>query len=623
MASPTEINPLPKELDAGMMIRRALFLLVLVLLTLYYLAYDFKGLSHPIGMEQAQVGRQIARGEKYMTKCIVPVRLAQVNEHLAEEDGEGKTVKFSQVPETYHAPLNPMLNSMVLSINPDLWKWDAKGVIYTPDLLIAGMAMVLLLSSIGVTYLLVSRIFDTRIGGVTAFLMLLCQLLWRYAQSGLPQMLMLFLFSFATYFLYKAVENQQQGKPIYVWICLAAGFFALLALSHWLAVWLFLGLAVFSAFYFNPKGIQTAILVAIFGLICLFWAFHNYRNTGDILGAGRYAFYSGLAVGSESQLLRDFEQRSGVLAFDGLGRKVITIFLGQLTSLYGYLGSIVAAPLFFLSLLHPFRRKEIADFRWCILAMWVFGTIGMSLFGIKPFTSLNSTDVLVLNEATDSNNLHMLFIPLFTAYGLAFLSVLWNRLNLPMHQPIVRNGHFVLAILLSALPFMLGMPLNLVHTAQLPKQAKCHHPYYIPRSIGSLTAAMKENEVIVTDIPWATAWYADRLSLWVPKNKKQFYKLQEYGRGHGEEIAGILFTATTLRAPMDEITNTSLSDGNYTDWQEVILRYPISSRTGGIDIMQNQSEFPFKQPFPIGGNVFYTDPAHAEAYVEDLKSARE
>ncbi len=186
MATTTEINPLPKELDAGMMIRRALFLLVLVLLTLYYLAYDFKGLSHPIGMEQATVGRQIARGEKYMTKSIIPVRLAQINEHLAEEEGEGKTVKFSQVPETYHAPLNPMLNSMILSINPDLWKWEQKGVIYTPDILIAGMAMVLLLSSIGVTYLLVSRIFDTRIAGVTAFLMLLCQLLWRYAQSGLP-----------------------------------------------------------------------------------------------------------------------------------------------------------------------------------------------------------------------------------------------------------------------------------------------------------------------------------------------------------------------------------------------------------------------------------------------------
>ena len=42
----------PKELDAGMMIRRALFLLLLIGVTYYYLGIDFKGLSHPKGMDQ-------------------------------------------------------------------------------------------------------------------------------------------------------------------------------------------------------------------------------------------------------------------------------------------------------------------------------------------------------------------------------------------------------------------------------------------------------------------------------------------------------------------------------------------------------------------------------------------
>src|SRR6187397_1778743 len=50
----------PKELDAGMMIRRALFLLLLIGVTYKYLGIDFKGLSHPKGMDQAQIARQIA-----------------------------------------------------------------------------------------------------------------------------------------------------------------------------------------------------------------------------------------------------------------------------------------------------------------------------------------------------------------------------------------------------------------------------------------------------------------------------------------------------------------------------------------------------------------------------------
>jgi hypothetical protein len=606
MATTTEIAAPQKELDPGMMIRRALFLLVLVLLTLFYLAYDFKGLSHPAGMEQAQIARQIARGEHYQTLCIRPVALGQVNSHLEHKHGDDSGVSLLKMPETYHAPLNPMFESMILSINKDLWKFDPKARIYTPDLLLAGAAMVLLLSSIGVTYLLVSRIFDNRIGGVTAFLMLLCELLWRYSQSGLPQMLMLFLFTFATYFLYKAVENTQQAKPVYLWVALAGGFFSLLAVSHWLTIWMFLGLLMFAAYYFRPRGIQMLVLLGVFILLPLFWAVHNYSNTGDMLGAGRFAFYAGMKGDSVSVLMRDYEMKSGLLNFDGFFWKMVSNFIGQFTDLYGYMGSIVAAPLFFLSLLHPFRRKEIADFRWCLLAMWIMGTIGMTIFGVEPYRQQN----------TDTNNLHVLFIPLFTAYGLAFLSVLWNRLNLPMHLPLVRNGHFILTIGLSSLPFLLNLPLRISFWTRNPADARCHWPYYVPRLLASLNASLDKNEVLVTDIPWATAWYADRTSVWLPKNKKQFYMLKDEAQEKGNEVAGLLFTPTSTSQPLFG----GIINGEYEDWQEVVLRKPVFDRSQ-VDTMQNQTEFPFREPWFIGsGTIFYTDRKRIEAFREDWEN---
>lgn len=593
-----------------MMIRRALFLLVLVLLTFYYLKSDFKGLSSPLGMEQAQIAREIARGEKFYTKCVRPVALAQIREHLKETTGEDGGVSLMKVPDTFHSPLNPMLNAMVLSANKDSWKIDPTAVIYTPDILIAGASMILLLASIGVTYLLVSRIFDTRIGGVTSFLMLLCELLWRYSQSGLPQMLMLFLFSFATYFLYKAVENQQQGRPVYVWLAMAAGFFALLALSHWITIWMFLGLLVFSAFYFTPKGIHTVMIFVIFGLITLFWARVNYNNCGDILGSGRYAFYSGASDGSDTSLYRDFEQKSGSLNFDGFLTKMATTFIGQFVNLYGYLGSIVVAPLFFLSLLHPFRRKEISDFRWCVLSMWFFGTLGVCMFGIKPYSE----------DMIGSNNIHVLFIPLFTGYGLALLSVLWNRLNLPLHQPVVRNGHFIIAILLSCVPFVLNLMIGVRQATSRPKEANCHFPYYVPQALASLNASLGEKEVLVTDIPWATAWYADRTSIWLPKNKKQFFDLQRYASDKNEEIVGLLFTPTSLNTKF----MSSIMGGDYEDWQEIILRLPLAKRTNGlVDSMAALTDFPFKQPNWLGtGTIFYTDLAHFQSYLDDYSKAR-
>ncbi len=610
MSTTTEINPELNELDSGMMIRRAVFLLVLIVLTFYYLKSDFRGLSAPLGMEQAQIAREIARGENFRTKCLRPVALAQINEKLQAEGDSSKTVSLMKVPDTFHSPLNPMLNAMILSIKPDILTVDPTSTIYTPDILIAGVAMVLMLASIGITYLLISRIFDTRIGGVTAFLMLLCEMLWRYSQSGLPQMLMLFLFSFATYFLYKAVENQQQGKPIYVWMAMAGGFFALLAMSHWLTMWMFMGLLVFASFYFTPKGIQTVVLFVIFGAITAIWARHNYVNSGDILGAGRYAFYSGMSDGSDNSLYRDFEQKSGMLNFDGMLTKMATNFIGQFSSLYGYLGSIVAAPLFFLSLLHPFRRKEIADFRWCLLSMWFFATIGMCLFGIKPHSE----------EPLGANNLHVLFVPLFTGYGLAFLSVLWNRLNLPVHQPIVRNGHFLIVIFLSSLPFLLNMILGIRQSTNRPKEANCHWPYYVPQALASLNASLNAQEVLVTDIPWATAWYADRVSIWLPKNKKQLNKLIQYGQDKNEEVVGMLFSPTSLNSKY----MTHMMGGDYADWQDVIERLPISQLTSGqADTMIHDQEFPFKQPAWIGfGTIFYTDVQHINSFVDDYQKAR-
>ncbi len=607
MSSIVETNTAPKELDSGMMIRRALFLLTLVLFTLYYLALDFKGLSSATGMEQAQLAREIARGKPYVTKCIRPAALAQINDHRADT-GEAP-ISLLDVPETYQAPLNPLLNSMVLRINTDLLTFDPKGVIYTPDILIAGVAMVLLLSSIGINYLLISRIFDARIGGVTAVLMLLCELLWRYSQSGLPQMLMLFLFSFATYFLYKAVENQQMNKSSYLWVALAGGFFALLGLSHWLTVWIFIGLVLFGAFYLQPWGFQMLILLGVYCLITFIFASHNSKHTGHLMGAGVYAFYAGNGEDALEGMMRDYNSLGGLLSFDGFITKVAVNFLNQLNEIYGYLGSIIAAPLFFLSLLHPFRRKEIADFRWALLAMWIMANIGMTIFGLSSFSK----------DRIHSNNLHILFLPLFTGYGLAFLSVLWNRMNLPMHTPIVRNGHFVGVVALSALPFLIEMPKNVVNASRIPREFKRHFPHYFPRAIASLGAAVQEKEVLVSDQPWAVAWYADRASIWLPKTTKQFYQLTDYANKQNENIVGLYLSPFSLDKPMISHVLEDQDSG----WMPILARQSIAAKLPEIDLLEKNTEFPFKRPIWVGGasTLLYTDAIRLERWAEQMKKA--
>ena len=79
--------------------------------------------------------------------------------------------------------------------------------------------------------MLVARIFDAKIAGVTAVLMLFCEMMWSFSLSGLPQMLMLLLFSSGLYFAYRATEAAVEGQVPMLPALVAAVFFTLLALD--------------------------------------------------------------------------------------------------------------------------------------------------------------------------------------------------------------------------------------------------------------------------------------------------------------------------------------------------------------------------------------------------------
>ena len=115
----------------------------------------------------------------------------------------------------------------------------------------------------------------------------------------------------------------------------------------------------------------------------------------------------------------------------------------QLGSIFEYLGWSVVAPVFFVSTLHSFKRPETAVIRWLILAMWCGAVLGMAVYGIRE------------EQGVAANQLHLIFIPLMTCYGLAFLLVQWNRLEIDLR--VARIGFLSLLFLLCGLPLLLGV----------------------------------------------------------------------------------------------------------------------------------------------------------------------
>jgi hypothetical protein len=518
--------------DSGIIIRRILFFFLLVLLTITNLVVLFRGLSSPQAMDQAQIGRNIARDGTFTTKFIRPVAVWQ-----AEKASEG-AVSFENFRDTYHAPLNPLILGAVLKLvgadDPEAWQMPKDGRLYRLDRVIATVSTLFFLMAIGVNYLLVSRIFDIKIAGVTALLMLFCQLFWDYAVSGLPQMLMMLLFSCGAYFAYRATEKTVEGQVAVVPALVAGFFFVLLALAHWIGVWIVFGYAIYAAIMFTPRGLVAGLVLAMMLLAGLFPMMVADQVSGSPFGTAFLVLYNGLAGGSESFIMRLHDLDQQPLSTDGLLTKVLRTMLLQGTDILPFLGGIVAAPLFFISLLHPFKRASIAHFRWAILSMWLAAVLGMALFGVEA-------------KGLHPNQIHLLFAPVMTAYGLAFLSILWSRLNIPKNMPVAENAHLILVILLSALPMLLALPQKVRIGMNLGEKGFPQWPPYYPPALNiHLKQLVQPDEIVVSDQPWAVAWYADRMSLWLPAKKDGFTTLERRAEELKTPFVGLLISPSSF-----------------------------------------------------------------------------
>lgn len=524
------MNANPAAVDPIVIIRRSLFFLVLIALTLGYLFPLFRGLESPMAMDQAQIAREIARGNGFTTKCIRPAAYAQ------ERAAKGTTIPFERFEDTYHSPLNPLVNAAVLKLvgadDAETWPVGKNEYIYELDRVIAAVSTLFFLISIGVSYLLVSRIFDTKIAAVSAILMLFCETLWRYSLSGLPQMLMLMLFTCGLYFAYRAVEAAVEGRIAMTPAVVSGVFFSLLALTHWMTVWIALGYLIFAAIMFRPRGIVAVVILLLIMVPAGFVMVRNSQISGSPFGTAYLALHNGL-IGSEDAVMRSTGLDQDI-NLNSLLSKIIRMTLLQGSQIIPLLGGIVVAPLFFLSLLHPFKRQSIAAFRWAILLMWVTTAVGLAFFGVSA-------------DKIDPNQLHLLFAPIMTAYGLAFISILWNRLEFVSTTSVLRNAHYYGVVVLCAAPLVLELPQKVKLGMEFRDKGGLPHwpPYFAPALNRVLKPWVAERQMIYSDQPWAVAWYSDRMSMWLPREVKEFEEIEAAALTLDAQPGGILITPSS------------------------------------------------------------------------------
>ncbi len=549
---------------AAVWVRRALALALVIGLALFYLLHEFRGLATSQGMDQAQIGRALLHGEGWKTKFARPLAAGQLQRR-------GKDVAAKIWTDTYNAPLPPLVNAIALLPVKSHLKMTPRATVYVGDTMIALMSIVLFLASIAVLFLVARRLFDQRLALLSCGLVLLGDAFWQYSLSGLPQMLLLLLFNLTLYMLVRAIDAQAEQLSPRRWLFLAGAGFGLLALSHALTIWIFLPALLFSVVYFRPRLWTAIALLAPFALLYAPWLLRNYLVCGNPAGVAFYAFFDQIGLSEAGQMRRlaiDFH----ALTASTLRNKLSNNLAGQASGIFRYFGYSVVALYFFAALLHPFRRGQTAVTRWLVLAMWCGAVAGMGLYGISE------------EQGVAANQLHLLFVPIMTCFGLAFLLVQWNRLHIGSR--LARRGFLTILFVLCGWPMLF----NLLFASA---KGSIRWPPYVPPYIAVLNDWMKPDEITATDMPWAIAWYADRRAVWLPDTMRAYTEFSDYGV-FGGRINGLYLT------PISGSQNTlgDIMKGEYKDWATVILR--------SVDLQK----FPLKWAMLLGLDnecIFFSD----------------
>jgi len=526
-----------RDIDSGLIaqiLKIGMIAAVVIGLCTVYFLIQFKGLGTEQAMDQAQIARSLISGEGFTTRYIRPLAIRQLTD-------TARKVPIVNFPDFYNAPLYPLVEAAALFPVKKRIAMEPTDTLSMGDRAIAALGIVLLLLGVLVWYFVGTLLFDRTLALIGAGLLLVTNLLWQYALAGLPQLFLIVLFGLVCLCALKALnaEEEENQLTVYAWLAGGALGLGLMSLTHGVTAFLVPGFLAFCLFAFRSRIVTFLVPLLIYLLTVLPWLIRNYSVCGNPFGLSIYIALAGAGV-TEQSVMRGVN--TGLNLGGGMASKIRSGLIDQASHLWEYLGLNITGVAFFISLLHPFKNPVAAVWRWVILIMWVGLTLGMALFGVKG--------------AVSSNQLHVIFIPIFILFGMAFFLVLWNRLNISLNALRIA--------FLSAIFLVSGIPMIL--TLLAGQQARIQWPPYVPPFISVLQNWFKPQELLSSDMPWAVAWYANRKCLLIPETIRQFNQISDFG-SLGSPIVGLYLTPVSAGEPFMDLLK-----GSYKDWGPVIMR---------------------------------------------------
>jgi hypothetical protein len=567
------LQDLVYSVDAGAghkFIRTLLFCLVFLCIVVVFSAREFRGLNNPAAMDYAQLGRNLAQSGQYVTQYVRPLSIAQVSAHTPNGDA-----LIEHHPELIRPPLYPALlaadfkffDLVGINLFPGSEAFKEMRIYPAEQWVIVPLHHFFTALSGLLLYLLGRRLFSDKIGllGVTTYF--LTDMVWKDSILGTGIPVLVFFVLGSVYFALVSMTHRQEGRSRGNWIfllLLSVLFSAAAFLTHYSAAAAIPGIALFIWMMgtHTKRGGYLAFLYLVLVLLVVSpWLLRNDHVSGLPLGLATHTALTGSGEYPGDALMRTLNPEFHLMSDI---RAVRAKWAANFNELYGSgftaLGGGLLTAFFIVTFFYRFVSVPVNTLRWGLGLSIVLFFIGAGFFGKEAL------------------QLCHVFRPFVILYGLAFFLILLDRLDLSIQ--LYKLGVTGLVIGLTALPLMVTIFFS-------PPPGLPYPPYY-PPFIMRVSELLRPDEVICTDMPWATAWYGKRTSILLPHTIDDYYEINDYRK----YISGLYITTLTKDRPFV----SSLLQGSEETWFPVTMGHLPKG-------------FPLQQGFSLNkqDQIFLTD----------------
>jgi hypothetical protein len=522
-------------------------LLVICLIGLYYGVTQYNGLKYATAMDQAQLAHQIADGEGFTTKLVRPLALWQLKEKKGIEDRQTPVDAF---PDTVNAPAYPALVATAFKIirpkfdveTSELKDWS----MFSPERVILVLNLLLILLASVLLYCWTRSMFDEEAALVALILFVLCDQVWQLSISGLDFAWTFCLVSGLAWLVHAVLrlegeERHNLAMGLYLG---GAALVGLMGLTRYAFLPLILAYLVLGGLVLGRKWMAVPLASLIWLLLVAPWLVRNHHVSGNPFGLSWVWIYADTPRIEGSMVWRMFTPDAGTF-FNY--RQFIRSFLygveGQISYLSILMGGGVLLAAALGSVLHRFKTFEVQTQRW----FWIGVIVLMGMTGAVLFRHDSTQEIIETGMLTG-------FLPVLCAFGAAFIFIMVERLGFKFWM--------IKYIVVAAICVVHGSALFLRMAAPAP--GPFAYPPYFPPMIILTKSWVEPGEAMMSDIPWATAWYDDRVSLWLPDKIEAYLTFSD----------NVKKVSAFLLSPMSSDVRfmTQLQKGEYEGWAALITR---------------------------------------------------